>query len=441
MLGKNREYYNKGVRKIYKTKDIVLTGFALFAMLFGAGNLIFPPTVGYIVGDNWKLAAFGFCITGIGFPLMGIIASGFAGTDLDHFSDKVSPIFSRVFNTALILAIGPFLAIPRTGATAFEVMMTPYVGTENSMAKYIFLIIYFGIVLLFSLRESAVIDRIGKILTPILLVVLTIIIFKGISDPIGEVVIRETSNNFRFGFYNGYQTMDTLAAIIFASIILKTITGKHKDLGRKEQFTFLLKASIIAVCGLTIVYGGLLYIGATSTSILENKGTTQLLNDIVAKLLGKSGNMLLGICVAGACLTTAIGLTATVGDYFSSVFNTKYEKIVVVNVILSLIFASFGVDLIVKVAAPILTFIYPIAIVLIVLNFFKKYLNSRGIFIGCVVGAGVIGAIETLQMLKVCPMSLYNLYLSLPFQDYGLAWIVPSIICGIIFRVVEGIRK
>lgn len=432
---------NKGVRTIYRTKDIILTGFALFAMLFGAGNLIFPPTVGYIVGDNWKLAAFGFCITGIGFPLMGIIASGFAGTELDHFSDRVSPLFSRIFNTALILAIGPFLAIPRTGATAFEVMMTPYIGTDNSMAKYLFLIIYFGVVLLFSLRESAVIDRIGKILTPILLVVLAIIIFKGISSPIGEIISTNTTNNFRFGFYNGYQTMDTLAAIIFASIILKTITGKNKNLGRKEQLSFLLKASAIAVCGLAIVYGGLLYIGATSTSVLENKGTTQLLNTIVAQLLGKNGNLLLGICVAGACLTTAIGLTATVGDYFSSVFNTKYEKIVVINVILSLIFASFGVDLIVQIAAPILTFIYPIAIVLIVLNFFKQFLNDRGIFIGCVIGAGLIGAIETLKMLNICPDIIYSFYMKLPFQDYGLAWIVPSIVFGVLFRIIEKIKK
>ena len=421
------------MRKIYKTKDIVLTGFALFAMLFGAGNLIFPPTVGYIVGDNWKLAAFGFCITGIGFPLMGIIASGFAGTELDHFSDRVSPLFSRIFNTALILAIGPCLAIPRTGATAFEVMMTPYVGTDSSIAKYIFLVIYFGVVLLFSLRESAVIDRIGKILTPILLIVLAIIIFKGVSSPIGDLVTTGTTNNFRYGFYNGYQTMDTLAAIIFASIILKTITGKNKDLGRKEQLSFLLKASAIAVCGLAIVYGGLLYIGATSTSVLENKGTTQLLNAIVAELLG--------ICVAGACLTTAIGLTATVGDYFSSVFKTKYEKIVIINVIVSLIFAGFGVDLIVQVAAPILVFIYPIAIVLIILNLFKGYIQDRGIFIGCVVGAGLIGAIETLQMLNACPEGIYKLYLELPFQDYGLAWILPSIVVGIIFRVVEKIKK
>ncbi|WP_443986614.1 branched-chain amino acid transport system II carrier protein, partial [Fusobacterium mortiferum] len=240
---------------MYKSKDIILTGFALFAMLFGAGNLIFPPTVGYIVGDNWKLAAFGFCITGIGFPLMGIIASGFAGTELDHFSDKVSPLFSRVFNTVLILAIGPFLAIPRTGATAYEVMVLPHLNGDSSILKYLFLAIYFGVVLLFSLRESEVIDRIGKILTPILLIVLAIIIFKGVSTPIGEVIATGTTNNFRYGFYNGYQTMDTLAAIIFASIILKTITGKNKDLGRKEQLVFLLKASGIAVLGLAIVYG------------------------------------------------------------------------------------------------------------------------------------------------------------------------------------------
>ncbi|STO32020.1 LIV-II [Fusobacterium necrogenes] len=427
--------------KIYKTKDIILTGFALFAMLFGAGNLIFPPTVGYIVGDNWKLAALGFCITGIGFPLMGIIASGFAGTELDHFSDKVSPIFSRIFNTVLILAIGPCLAIPRTGATAFEVMITPYIGNESSIVKYIFLIIYFGVVLLFSLRESEVIDRIGKILTPILLIVLTIIIFKGISTPIGEVVSTETTNNFKYGFYNGYQTMDTLAAIIFASIILKTITAKNKELGKKEQLSFLLKASAIAVCGLAIVYGGLLYIGATSTAVLENKGTTQLLNTIVAELLGKNGSMLLGICVAGACLTTAIGLTATVGDYFSSIFKMRYEKIVVINVLVSLIFAGFGVDLIVQVAAPILVFIYPIAIVLIILNLFKEYLQNKGIFIGSVIGAGIIGAIEASEMLGTCPALVYNLYLKLPFQDYGLAWILPSIVVGGIFGMIEKIKK
>lgn len=431
----------KGVRKIYKKKDIILTGFALFAMLFGAGNLIFPPTVGYTVGDAWRWAALGFCITGIGFPLMGIIASGFSGSELDHFSDKVSPLFSRIFNTVLILAIGPCLAIPRTGATAFELMLSPYLHVDSPMIKYIFLIIYFGVVLLFSLKESEVVDRIGKILTPILLIVLAIIVFKGIYTPLGEVVATNTTNNFRYGFYNGYQTMDTLAAIIFASIILKTITAKNKDLDKKQQLVFLLKASAVAVCGLAIVYGGLLYIGATSTTVLQNRGTTALLNDIVASLLGKSGNLLLGICVAGACLTTAIGLTATVGDYFSSITKIKYEKIVIITTILSLAFAGFGVDSIVKVSAPILVFIYPIAIVLIILNFFKKQLDSRGIFIGCVIGSGVIGFVEMLQMLNICPQRIIDIYMSLPFRDYGLAWILPSLIMGIVCSFIEKMIK
>ncbi|WP_410207728.1 branched-chain amino acid transport system II carrier protein [Fusobacterium sp.] len=442
----------KGVRTIYKTKDVILTGFALFAMLFGAGNLIFPPSVGYAVGNNWKLAALGFCITGIGFPLLGIIASGFAGTKLDHFSDKVSPLFSKIFNTVLILAIGPCLAIPRTGATAFEIMVTPHIGSGNALwSKYIFLAVYFGFVLLFCLKESSVIERIGKILTPILLIVLAIIICKGLLSPMGDIAVLNTVNNFKYGFYNGYQTMDTLAAIIFASIILKSINSKNR-LSRKEQFTFLLKASAIAVCGLAIVYCGILYIGATATGVLENHGTTQLLNAIVRQLLGTKGNVILGLCVAGACLTTAIGLTATVGDYFKNLLKVSYKKVVIVNVAVSFAFATFGVDSIVKVAAPVLTFLYPIAIVLIFLNFFKDYINERAVFIGGVIGAGLVGVVEMLlgfmpdlssKGYVIIPNImgiLGELYSKLPFEDYGLAWVVPSIVFIGIFKLGNKIR-
>lgn len=416
-----------------------MTGFALFAMLFGAGNLIFPPTVGYIVGDSWKLAALGFCITGIGFPLLGIIASGFAGSELDSFSDKVSPIFSRIFNTVLILTIGPFLAIPRTGATAFEIMVGPHLGTDNHYGKYLFLFIYFGCVLMFSLKESKVIELIGKILTPILLVVLAIIICKGLITPIGDIISTNTTNNFRFGFYSGYQTMDTLAAIIFASIILKNINSKNK-LNKKEQLSFLLKSSGIAIIGLAIVYCGILYIGATASGTFESMGTTQLLNSIVSNLLGKEGNLLLGICVSGACLTTAIGLTATVGDYFNTILNIDYKKIVMINVALSFVFSSFGVDSIVKISAPILTLLYPIAIVLIILNFLGKYIEKRSTYIGCIVGAGSIGVIEMLNSIKANIPEIETLYLNLPLQSFGLAWLLPTIFCGFAFKYFVKIK-
>ncbi len=420
---------------IYKKKDVILTGFALFAMLFGAGNLIFPPMVGYVVGDQWISAAAGFFITGIGFPLLAILSSALAGKELDDFADKVSPLFSKIFNVVLILAIGPFLAIPRTGATAFELMLLPHVDGNNGMYKYVFLACYFIIVFLFSIKANAVIERIGKILTPVLLIILAVIVVKGVFFPIGEPMAKDISNTFRYGFYNGYQTMDTLAAIIFSSIILKAIRN-GRNLTVKQEMSFLSNSSLIAVCGLSLVYGGLLYIGATSYGVLHSTGTTQLLTDIVNKLLGKEGNLALGVCVAGACLTTAIGLTATVGDYFSSLLKTSYEKVVTATVVLSFIFAGFGVDAIVKVSAPILTFLYPVAIVLIVLNCFKKYISSDKTYLGAVIGAGIIGFFEMTQTLGINLQFLNKIYIKLPLQTFGLAWVVPSLIFAVLFSIL-----
>lgn len=422
--------------KIYRKKDIILTGFALFAMLFGAGNLIFPPKVGFDVGEMWKAATLGFFITGIGIPLLAIISAAYAGKDLDDFANRVSPKFSKVFNVVLILAIGPFLALPRTGATAYEMAVLPHTnGADVDMFKYIFLFIYFAVVLMFSIRANAVIERVGKVLTPILIIILTIIIVKGVFFPLGEPVVIETMTNpFKYGFYNGYQTMDTLGAIVFSSIIIKAIRN-GRNLTVKQEMKFLSSSSIIAVCGLAVVYGGLLYIGATSNGIFQGAKTTQLLNEIVDRMLGKSGNLILGICVTGACLTTAIGLTATVGDYFSKLLNTTYEKVVIVTTIISFIFAGFGVDIIVKISAPILTLIYPIAIVLIILNFFKNKIKTNSIYVGAVVGASLVGAYEMAQVLSINTSEILTvIYRNLPLNSFGLAWILPSIICAISFK-------
>ena len=419
---------------MYKKREVILTGFALFAMLFGAGNLIFPPAVGFETGQNWLTAATGFILTGAGFPLMAIIAAAVAGKDLDSFAARVSAKFSKVFNIALILAIGPLLALPRTGATAFE-MIVPQ-STENySVYKFIFLGVFFLITILFSLKSSKVIDRVGAILTPILLIVLAIIIFKGIFSPIGVPSDLHKPETFKYGFLTGYQTMDTLAAIVFSEIILKSIR-KDKALTKKQELSFLLQTSVIAIGGLAIVYGGLVYIGATATDVVTGgKGNIELLSSMVILLLGNAGKLILGICVAGACLTTAIGLTATVGDYFSKLLNTTYEKVVIVTTIISFIFAGFGVDIIVKISAPILTLIYPIAIVLIILNFFKEQIKSNSIYVGAVVGASLVGAYEMAQVLSINTSEILTvIYRSLPLNTFGLAWILPSIICAVSFK-------
>lgn len=421
---------------MYKKKDVIITGFALFAMLFGAGNLIFPPMVGFINGNEWSLATLGFILTGAGFPLLAIFTSAFAGKDLDSFAERVSPKFAKFFNIALILSTGPLLALPRTGATAFEMIFSKDISNYNTY-KIIFIIIFFGVSLLFSLKSSKVVDRVGAILTPILLIVLALIIFKGVFFPIGESIsLTKELPPFKYGFLNGYQTMDTLAAIVFSDIILKSIR-KDKNLSEKQEFSFLIQTSIIAIGGLAIVYGGLGFIGSTVTNILPSgTGSVDLLTSIVKLLLGNFGKIILAICVTGACITTAIGLTATVADYFSDLTKISYEKLAIITTIISIIFAMFGVDIIIKLAVPVLVFLYPIAIALIFLNILKNKIKNDNIFLGTVIGAGIISSFEALQAIGLKLSFLDSLFSNLPFDSLGLAWVCPAILTGIIFKFI-----
>ena len=420
---------------MFKKKDVIITGFALFAMLFGAGNLIFPPLVGFTNGDKWATGIIAFILTGVGFPLIAIFTSAFAGKNLDSFAIRVSPIFSKIFNIVLILSIGPLLALPRTGAVAFE-MIFDKSSPSYMTQKIIFILVFFGIALLFSLKPNKVIDRVGAILTPTLLIVLAIIIFKGVFSPLGHGIDTHVATTFKQGFIDGYQTMDTLAAIVFSEIILKSIR-KDKQLSQKQELSFLIQTSIIALGGLALVYGGLGFIGSTVSGILPaNVDKVGILTTSVNMLLGNAGNIILAICVTGACITTAIGLIATVADYFSNLTRISYQLLAIVTTIISIIFAMFGVDIIVKISVPVLVFLYPIAIALIFLNLLKNTIKNDNIFVGTVIGTGLVSAYEALQVMGINIETLGNIYKVLPLQGLGLAWIVPAIVGGIIFKFI-----
>lgn len=422
---------------MYKMKDVITTGFALFAMLFGAGNLIFPPQLGYDLGNNWAIAAFAFIVTGVGIPLMGLIASANAGETLDDFSGKVSKTFAKFYGIALILSIGPLLALPRTGATAYEVTFF-HAGHTSDMLKYAYLGIYFLIAFLFSIKSSKVVDRIGNILTPILLIVLFIILVKGVFFNDLSVVEKTFDLPFKKGFTEGYQTLDGLAAVVFSAIALSSIRA-GRELTRKQEFSFLVKSSILAAVGLAIVYGGLTYIGATfgNIELVAGAEKTDLLVKISRTLLGKFGYLVLAICVAGACLTTSIGLIVSVSKYFSELLKISYEKLVVITTLIGFFFAIFGVNKIVLVSIPVLIFLYPITMVLIILNFFsvKKHL----VFKGTVFAAGLIGLYEALKIVEALlsinlriPEIVTVIYEKLPLSNLGLSWLVPVVVAGFI---------
>ncbi|WP_338938657.1 branched-chain amino acid transport system II carrier protein [Fusobacterium nucleatum] len=419
---------------MYKTKDVLLTGFALFAMLFGAGNLIFPPMLGYETNSSWIPTMLAFTITGVGFPFLGILSVSIVGNGIKDFANRVSPMFSTIFAIISILAIGPMLAIPRTGATAYEITFL-HNGMNNTIYKYIYLICYFGIVILFSLRANKVIERVGKILTPILLLLLFLIIVKGIFFSGLNIKPDIYPHAFKRGFLEGYQTMDTIASIAYAGIILKAIKN-GRNLTQKQEFAFLIKAGLVAILSLALIYGGFALVGAKMHSVLVTNDKIELLVKTTSYLLGGYGNLILAICVAGACLTTAIGLVATVGEFFSSITSFKYEKIVVFTVIISFLLSILGVENIIRISVPILVFIYPVMISLIILNLFGKYIKNDYIYKGVVLFTGIIGLIESLASIGITNTYTNSVLEILPFSDYGLTWLFPGLIGYILFSLI-----
>lgn len=417
-----------------RKNDAFILGAALFSMFFGAGNLIFPPFLGLLAGQKWNWSMLGFFITGIGLPLLGIIASAKAGGDVDKLGRRVSPLFSKFLGVTVVLAIGPLLAIPRTGATAFEIGVLPNMPTANPV---IFAIIYFGITLMLVIKPNSVIDKIGKILTPALLLLLSLIIIKGIFDPMGLPVPEDLAKPFSDGFISGYQTMDALASILFGGIITTSLIQRGYS-EEKSQMNMTKKAGIIAVAGLTLVYGGLGYLGATGGSLFSKDITkVDLIMNIANNSLQRYGEIGLGIVVALACLTTTIGLTATVGQYFSSITKgkLKYEVVVIITTLFSAFMSIRGVESIIVFSEPILVFMYPVVIVMILLTIIMGNKPNTNIYKHAVYATLIVSTLEILNMFGLWSYAK-TIIKFLPLSSWGLPWVVPALIGGIMGMLI-----
>lgn len=334
------------------TKDSIIVGFALFSMFFGAGNLIFPGFLGNKIGDQYILGIIGFIITGVGLPLLAIIACSKGDGTFKTLSSRIGNKFSVIFTAILFITIGPMLAIPRTAATTFELTVNPFFP---KVTPFIAMAIYFAINLFFVLRKTSIIDTLGKFLTPALIALLVILIVKGLIMPIGTITETNAINVFSNSLLEGYQTMDAIAALLFAGVITTSLKTKgYKD---KEMPKMILKSSLVAVIGLAFVYGGLTYIGAQTTELTTGEiGKTGLLLLISRNILGSIGPALIGIAMFLACLTTSIGLLSAGSSFFEKISNGRlpFKINAIVISIISLLLATLGVDKIVLLSAPIL---------------------------------------------------------------------------------------
>ncbi len=427
-------------QKMNQTKDSFVVGLALFAMFFGAGNLIFPPALGLNSGKGWLACLVGFLLTGVGMPLLGVLSVSKAGGTIDHLAGKVNPTFSKILGTIVILALGPLLAIPRTGATVFELGIRPSIPGANPI---IVSIVYFAVTLLLVIKPSGIVDKIGKVLTPILLCIIGTIIIKGIVAPAGAPVETGLGNPFSKGFTEGYQTMDAFCALVFGGILMLTL--KEKGYEKKEdQIKLTMRAGLIAAVGLAFVYGGLLYLGATVSGVYPaDMARADLVVGITQNALGSVGKMGIGVACSVACLTTAVGITATVGNYFEDISDGKlsYKAVVTATVIVSAVFANFGIEKIVKLAVPLLVTVYPVAIVLIVMNLFDNMIKNKRAYLGAVYGALFVSLFDGISAMGVNTAFIGNLMSRLPLSGAGFAWITPSIAGAIITTMLMSDRE
>ena len=321
-------------------KDIIIVGFALFAMFFGAGNLLFPPFLGLITGNSWLNGFTGFILADVGLSLLAILAIAKCDGEVGKIFSRAGHKLSIALGCAIMICIGPLLAIPRTAATTFEMGVQPIFSGFSSI---IFSIIFFGVTLLLTIRPSKVVDIIGSYLTPALLIALLALIGMGVFNPLGSIEPATIDGVFSEGIFQGYQTLDALGAVSLSAVIFTTIANKGYT-KKEEKINITFKAGLIAAAGLFLVYGGLTYLGATvSTMFDSNVSQAGLIVSITEMLLGFPGKVILGIIVTLACLTTAIGLTSATGQYFSKLSNNKikYETIVIVVCLFSLVVSNF----------------------------------------------------------------------------------------------------
>lgn len=368
-----------------KKNSYISIGLMLFALFFGAGNLIFPAFLGQNAGQNLSVAMIGFIIMGVGLPLLGVLVMGYSGAqDLLELSSRAGKVFGVTFTTLLYLTIGPFFAIPRTGTTTYELGLSSFVSPENTViAQAIFLAFFMGLTLWLALTPTKLVDRIGTVITPVLLLSMVVLIIASLVNPMGSAqapteTYATTSLAFTSGLMEGYNTMDALASLVFGIIVINSVKlyGAKND---KEVFANTAKSGVIAAVLLALVYVFIANIGVTSVSVLSLQKTgAGVLTGATTFYFGNVGKILLFVIVFLACLTTSVGLVTACASYFVRLYDkVSYKAYVIGLVLFSFGVGNYGLAAIIKGAVPVLVLLYPLTMVIILLGLFNNFFGGK----------------------------------------------------------------
>ena len=446
------------MQKKLNAKQRILVAVTLFGMFFGAGNLIFPVHLGQLAGRNALPAMIGFIITAVGIPILGVAAIGNTHSDgLQALATKVGRRYGYLFTCLLYLTIGPFFAIPRCATTSFTTGIQPILGSGTSEALYllVFSLVFFALVLFFSLRPAKITVWIGKIINPLFLVFFAVLVIAALCNPGAPVSSVEPDSTYRSGalfsaFIEGYGTMDAIAGLAFGIVVIDIIRamGVTDDSAVARD---VLHSGVLTGLLMAVIYVATILMGAQSRglfAISENGGIA--LAQISGHYLGTAGSIVLAITVTCACLKTSIGLVTSCADAFARMFpkGFSYKTWAVIFTVFSFCISNFGLSKIIEYSLPVLMFLYPLAITLILLALFGKLFDHDRVIYVCVTAFTCFAAL--FDFVKTLPAGVQSsLHLErvtgfaekiLPWFHLNLGWVVPAVVglaLGILIRTIR----
>jgi LIVCS family branched-chain amino acid:cation transporter len=421
-----------------KNKEVWITGFALFSLFFGAGNLLLPPLLGYKSGAEWFWVALGFMVTAVVIPVIGILAHARLQGTMYDFGKKVSPVFSVVY-CVIVYLISIAIPSPRTASATHEVAIHPFFETSSLLTSSI----YFALVLVFVLNRSKILNFIGKFLTPLIVIILLLVIGIGLFS--STMVMNPSAFEVPFvtGILEGYQTFDAIGAVVVGGVVIISLHLKGHQ-STTEKRTLIRKSGFIAGSGLFIMYAGLIAVGSffgteifVDGSLSNDMQRANLLTGISVATLGNIGNVFLSVLIALACFTTAVGIITGTADYFKGLFNNSqkvYIGTAIVACLIGILVGQMNFHDIIVVALPILMFIYPITIILIFLNVLPEKYASPMVF-KIVVLVTFIFSIPDFLGFIIDRESLVPIQQWIPFSAKSLGWVLPAIIAFVFVNV------
>ena len=428
---------------------VVILGMMLFAMFFGAGNLIFPAILGQEAGTNVVLAMSGFILTGILLPLTAFLSLVYSGKDdVEELAARVTPWFGLIFAVVMYLAIGPFFAIPRTGTVAFEIGIKPFSGSVGeSTSLLIFTVIFFSIACGLSLFSGKVVDVVGKYLTPLKILLISLLVAVAVLFPMG--VIREpttkfTSDVFGKGFKEGYLTLDGIGAFALVPVIVNAAKSKGTT-SLKHISEGITKAVIVTGALLLIMYSALSYMSASSVDVIgyqSNGG--EVLAKVCHYYFGLYGSLILAAMITIACMTTAIGLLSSCALYFNKILpKVSYKQFIILFSVFSFAVSNLGLTSLLKVSEPVLNGIYPIGICLVILLLSDRlFKGNKRVYQLAILFSAIIGFFDGFKVAGISVFGISEkLDSTLPLSSFGLGWVVPAAVGALIGYIWSSVEE